>query len=79
MSKEQLLDDEQLKTNRTEESLTEIELLRAAEQHYEKRLWTGRLGMGFIGYLFLASAVTFVAGHRFFMINLIWGETRENT
>ena len=73
MSKEQLLDEDQLKGNRTNAKLEEIKLLREAEQHYEQRLWTGRLGMGFIGYLFLASAVTYVIGHRFFISNLVLG------
>lgn len=48
MSKKQLLDEEQLEANRTEDNLNEIELLRAAEKHYESRLWAGRIGMEFI-------------------------------
>jgi hypothetical protein len=51
--KETLLDDEELKANRTETSLKEIELLRAAEKHYETKLYSGRLAMAFIGCFFL--------------------------
>lgn len=70
MSKEELLDDEQIRASRTNSKLEEIKLLREAEQHYEQRLWTGRIGMAFIGYLFLSDARTFIVGHTFFMINL---------
>ena len=71
--KEELLDDEQLKANRTNDSLEEIELLRATERHYEKGLLRGKLAMVFIGYLFLKNVSEYFIGSASFITYLVLG------
>ena len=71
--KESILDNEELKASRTEASFKEIELFREAEKHYETRLQSGRLGMVFIGYLFLKNVSGHIIGSRSFFIYLILG------